>query len=116
MKRHSALITLSHDHHHTLVEARRLRRAADADYSETTSALADFARFFATVTVPHFREEEEFVFPLVAGRDEARSLVVRALLDHQQLRALAAQLEDPGDERTLMRELATLLEAHVRHE
>ena len=29
MKRHPALIPLSHDHHRALVEARRLRQAAD---------------------------------------------------------------------------------------
>jgi hypothetical protein len=31
MKRHPALVALSHDHDRALVEARRLRRAAAAD-------------------------------------------------------------------------------------
>ena len=29
MKRHPVLVSLSHDHHHALAEARRLQRAAD---------------------------------------------------------------------------------------
>jgi hypothetical protein len=34
MKRHAALVPLSHDHHHALVEARRLRHAADLEERE----------------------------------------------------------------------------------
>ena len=50
MKRHPALVALSHDHHHALVEARRLRRAAAAD-NEPAAAAAAFRRFFAAVRV-----------------------------------------------------------------
>jgi quercetin dioxygenase-like cupin family protein len=114
MKRHPALIALSHDHHHTLVMARRLRRAGES--GDPTSRVAEFVRFYENVAVPHFREEEEVLFPLVSEQDEARPLVVRALLDHQRLHALAAQLERPADAQGLVHELATLLEEHVRLE
>jgi hypothetical protein len=56
MKRHPALVPLSHDHHHALVEARRLRRAADSP--ESAAAAAAFLRFFAYETVRHFCEAE----------------------------------------------------------
>ena len=115
MKRHRALIALSHDHHHALVEARRLRRAADGSEDPTAAAEA-FVRFFRTSTVPHVREEEESLFPLVAGIDEVRSQVVEALLDHQHLHALIARLEEDDDVRATMRELGERLEAHVRFE
>jgi quercetin dioxygenase-like cupin family protein len=115
VKRHPALIPLSHDHHHALVEARRLRRSANAT-ADPAAAATSFAAFFASVTVPHFREEEEQLFPLVAGSDEAAPHVVQALLDHQRLHALAARLGSPDDLRTTMVELADLLEAHVRRE
>lgn len=115
MKRHPALIPLSHDHHHALVEARRLRRAADSD-GDPTPAVAAFADFFAAVNVPHFREEEETLFPLVADVDEARPLVVEALLEHQRLHALVAELARSADVRRTMRETGELLEAHVRRE
>ena len=115
MKRHRALIALSHDHHHALVEARRLRRAADGE-EDPGAAAAAFVRFFRLSSVPHFREEEELLFPLVAGVEEARALVVDALLDHQHLHALVAALDDGGEVRTTMRELGERLEAHVRLE
>jgi mannose-6-phosphate isomerase-like protein (cupin superfamily) len=115
MKRHPALVALSHDHHHALVEARRLRHAAASDEDPAAAASA-FGRFYADVTVPHFREEEERLFPLVMNAEEARPLLVQALLDHQRLHALAAALERQADLRTSMRELGQRLEAHVRLE
>lgn len=115
MKRHQALIGLSHDHHHALVQARRLRRAAEAG-DDPAAAVAAFVEFFRANTVPHFREEEESLFPFVAGSDEARSLLVETLLDHQRLRLLVWQLEEQADPRGAMREVGELLEAHVRRE
>jgi quercetin dioxygenase-like cupin family protein/hemerythrin len=118
MKRHPALVPLSHDHHRALVEARRLRRAATA---RAPVAAADaFLRFFADVTVRHFREEEELLFPSLVDSEQARELLVQALLEHQRLHALAAQLRQQlaGGESvaSVMRQLGELLEAHVRLE
>jgi mannose-6-phosphate isomerase-like protein (cupin superfamily) len=118
VRRRPALVPLSHDHHHALVEARRLRRAAEGP--EAAAAAAAFLRFFRDDSVRHFREEEELLFPLVADVDEAREPVVRALLEHQRLHALAAELDEdlaggdaPGE---TMEELGRLLHDHVRYE
>ena len=47
VKRHPALVPLSHDHHHTLVRARELRRAAaDADDDGLAEVAARFRRAF----------------------------------------------------------------------
>lgn len=121
MKRHPALRPLSHDHHHGLVEARRLGRAADGEPEPRRGVAASFLRFYSSETIRHFREEEEEVFPLlVDGADPAGQLLARALLDHQRLHALADRLDralamgepDPA----LMRELGELLEGHIRFE
>jgi quercetin dioxygenase-like cupin family protein len=121
MKRHPALIPLSHDHHAALVAARRLRRGADTP--DPTAAATMFLTFFAASAVPHFRDEEELLFPRVADAEEARELVVQALLEHQRLHAAAAELRElvaqGGADRVIsgrMGELATLLEGHVRLE
>ena len=121
MRRHRALIPLSHDHHEALVAARRLRRGADAP--EPNAAAAAFLAFFAASAVPHFREEEELLFPHVVDAVEARELVLQALLEHQRLHAAAAKLRElvaQGNAELAvagrMRELATLLESHVRLE
>jgi quercetin dioxygenase-like cupin family protein len=68
------------------------------------------------VTVPHFREEEETLFPLLVDAEEARPLLVEALLDHQRLHALTAALDGSADVRRSMRELGERLEAHIRLE
>jgi hemerythrin-like domain-containing protein len=118
MKRHPALIPLSHDHHQALVEARRLRRAADTP--ESAAVASAFLRFFADETVGHFREEEELLFPRLVEFEEARELLVQALLEHQRLHALTARLQQilttGGEVAGVMRELGELLEAHIRLE
>lgn len=121
MKRHPSLVPLSHDHHHALVEARRLGRGADGEESERRASTAGFLRFFSTETVKHFREEEERLFPALVGGDEAGGeLLVRALLEHQRIHALVGRLERglaAGEANAAsMRELAELLESHVRLE
>jgi quercetin dioxygenase-like cupin family protein len=112
VKRSPPLIPLSHDHHHALAAARRLRRAAGRD--DARAEATAFSHFFATESVRHFRDEEERLFPLVVHSEEAQPLVARALLEHQRLHALARDVAN-GESAT-MRELAELLTAHVRFE
>jgi quercetin dioxygenase-like cupin family protein len=118
VKRHSALVPLSHQHHNALAAARRLRRGADG--AESATEAAAFLAFFAEEAVPHFRDEEEMLFPLVSGRAEAEELILEALLQHQRLHALAAeiteQLANGQVDRDHMRIVAELLEAHTRLE
>ena len=118
MKRHAALVPLSHDHHHGLVQALRLRGAAeDPDALARTAVARVFLDFFSRETLPHFQAEERDVFPLLAG-DEPR--VVRALEDHIALQALADRLAldvGAGPARPeLLRTLAARLHAHIRLE
>jgi quercetin dioxygenase-like cupin family protein len=103
MRRHPALVPLSHDHHHALVQARRLRE-------QGMTAAPAFLRFFAAETLRHFRDEEELVFPLLEDEpDELRQV----LLEHQRIRALARRLRGGED---VTRELGELLDGHVRLE
>ena len=89
MKRHPHLQPLSDDHHTALVLARRMQRAADeagsaAELATTWEvARASFNRELA----PHFRVEEEWLFPPLAAAGE-KALVERALEDHARLREL----------------------------
>ena len=120
MKRHPSLVPLSHDHHHALVEARRLPRAADAADPERRRAATSFLRFFSTETLRHFRQEEEQLFPTLVGESTGDDLLVRALLEHQRIHALVGRLQAEvsagGGDASTMRELGELLEAHVRLE
>jgi mannose-6-phosphate isomerase-like protein (cupin superfamily) len=119
--RHPALVPLSHDHHHALVQARRLQRAAEGGAAARRAAAERFLRFFSEETVRHFREEEERLFPaLVGAADPAGELLVQALLDHQRLHALVARLDrelTQGDaDPALMGEVGRVLTTHVRFE
>ena len=122
MRRHPALAPLSRDHHGALVEAAAARRAAGADAPGRLEAGLRFGAFFAGHSVPHFRAEEEDLFPLLAtdGGGDPPEPLVRALLQHVQLHALAGRIAAavadgavPGD---LLQDAGELLEAHVRLE
>jgi mannose-6-phosphate isomerase-like protein (cupin superfamily) len=121
MRRHPALAPLSRDHHGALVEAAAARRAAAADAPGRLEAGLRFGAFFAGHAVPHFRAEEEDLFPLLVtdGGDPPEPLV-RALLQHVQLHALAgriaAAVADGAVLGDLLHDAGELLEAHVRLE
>lgn len=120
MQRHPSLVPLSHDHHHALVAARRLRRAADLDASARLDAARAFVAFFRAETVEHFRVEEERLFPLAVEDDAPPPLVVEALAQHARLHARVQGLEravaggDVGAD--ALRELGSALHDHVRLE
>lgn len=113
MKRHPALVPLSHDHHQTLVRARELRRAAaTGDDAELERAAGRFRRAFAGEVSRHFRDEEELLFPLLAHLEPPPEQLVQATLQHGRIRSLVGRLP----ERAAAAELGELLEQHVRLE
>lgn len=113
MKRHPALVPLSHDHQHTLARARELREAAGADEQARHEASSRFRRHYGLAMVRHFREEEELVFPLLTLQPPELD---RVLSQHQRVRALVRQLEDDGPAPETLAELGALLEEHIRLE
>lgn len=121
MRRHAALAPLSEDHHHELVQAHRLRRAADGDPAERMDVASAYVESFFTDTVEHFRREEEELFPVYArhaGADAA--LVERILREHMELhglaRALRAEVAAEDVAAGTLRQLGALLHDHVRLE
>ena len=120
-KRHSALIPLSHDHHHTLAQARRLKEAkAGGDPVGVRRTADDFVTFYLGRARHHFREEEELFFAPLVDDDTGGPLIARAVADHlrihAQVRNLRRQLSDGDVEGGLLGEIAALLETHVRFE
>jgi mannose-6-phosphate isomerase-like protein (cupin superfamily) len=104
------------------VEAAAARGAATGDAPSRREAGLRFAAFFAGHSVPHFRAEEEDLFPLIApgAGAEPPEPLVRALVEHGRLHALAggigaavAEGDVPGE---LLGGAGELLEAHVRLE
>lgn len=105
MPRRGLLRDWSNEHHHTLVLARRLRRASAADGMALRQELE-------RAVLPHFAEEEATLLPALASLGE-HALVQRTRDEHARLRALLA---DRSDERARLQELATLIVDHVRFE
>ena len=113
MKRHTALIALSRDHHHALVIARRLRRATDQTAAEAAAA---FLTHWHAEEKRHFRLEEELLLPAYAAHgDPDHPAVIRMLIDHMLIRRDAARLTDrPPIE--LLHDLGARLSSHVELE
>lgn len=120
-KRHASLIPLTHDHHHTLAQARRLKEAqAGSDDATMRRTADDFVNFYLGRARHHFHEEEELFFAPLVDDEVVGPLVARAVADHLRLhshvRVLRRQLSGGDVSGELLTSIAELLEAHVRFE
>lgn len=122
MKRSERLRRLSEDHHRSLVNARRLRRAAGEQGESPEAAATGFLSFWRVHAEPHFRGEEEVLIPLLALRETplGERPVIRMLLQHARIRGLVISLEEEIQRRRVrcetLRELGEDLETHIRLE
>lgn len=120
-KRHASLIPLTHDHHHTLAQARRLKETqAATDAATVRRAADDFVNFYLGRARHHFHEEEELFFAPLVDDEVVGPLVARAVADHlrlhAQVRVLRRQLSGGDVSGDLLGAIAALLESHVRFE
>ena len=120
-RRHDALVPLTHDHHHALAQARRLKDVAGMDSeSDRRNAANDFVNFYFGRAVRHFHEEEELFFAPLVDAPEARDMVVRAVSEHLRLHALVRtvkrQLTAGEADPELLKRISELLTDHVRFE
>ena len=120
-RRHDSLIPLTHDHHHTLAQARRLKDLGKTDdETQRRNVANDFINFYFGRAVRHFHEEEELFFAPLVDHPETREMVLRAVSDHLRLHAwvrtikrqLSSGQADPG----LLDQISDLLTEHVRFE
>lgn len=119
LRRDPALVELSRDHHHALVQALALRRAAAAveagEAAPTATAFLDFA---ASDLEGHFADEESELLPRADAVAPEESARVRS--EHEEMRAgiarLKAALAASADARGLLGGLGDLLHDHVRYE
>ena len=122
MKRAVELRDLSEDHHHGLVQARRLREAASGKESDPAAVARGFLGFWEQETSGHFRKEEEVLLPVLAryGDYVGRGPTVAMLAQHARIRGLVMQLSDEvrdGEVRPeTLRSIGELLETHIRLE
>lgn len=121
MTRHAALVPLSHDHHHFLAHANRMREAAGQDSAARRLAADDYVSFYLGKGLRNLREEQELFFPATFfANDEVRSLVLRALAAHlamcHQTHRLQEELATGEIDPALLEQVAEILNEHVRFE
>ena len=119
MKRHESLHPLSRDHHHGLVQARKLC-LAKTDRNSLTVAAAQFILFWETELERHFQEEEEVLLPTVAKYLAADADQVGATLrQHAEIRRLVTALNATPQtdyDANLLAQLGAALREHIRFE
>ena len=120
--RHPSLTPLSHDHHHGLALALRCRKQSLGQLKPMGAEglrlrAAEFREFFDKQLVPHFRAEEEILFPLMrAAAPESAALLDDLLRDHETLRQGVKALAAGTGVSKLIFDLGDLLERHIRRE
>jgi iron-sulfur cluster repair protein YtfE (RIC family) len=72
--------------------------------------------FFYDELVPHFRKEENILFPPLKGRNEkVDELIITILDEHKQIKSLVSLLDEMSD-KDVLDEFGYLLESHIRKE
>ena len=119
MKRHPSLAPLSRDHHGALILARLLQSGAPVYKGLPADAegKANYAvKFYKENLIKHF-EEEEKIFQLVTGNNEALDLLVKTILnEHKQLHVLFKSINNHSNLPLHLHQLGKALEAHIRKE
>ena len=114
MPRTSALLSLSREHHASLVMARAARKAADSnDRAVFLEAMTRIEAHWQTVLATHFAQEEQLLRLAEEALDPES--VARIFVEHAELRMLACgpcALEPIAR----LRQFGDLLAAHVRYE
>lgn len=120
MKRHNALIPLSHDHHHGLLLSQLLKKNAPKykglpDDIEGKINYLDNA--YKTELIPHFKNEEEILFPFVKGKNEKLDeLISEVINQHIRIKQLFEEVKSSNDKITAMDKFAHQLDQHIRLE
>jgi hemerythrin-like domain-containing protein len=120
-RRHDALIPLTHDHHHALVQASALIAASEADEPARVETGRAFLDFYRRDPLLHFHEEEEVLFPrLLESVDSIPEALINVLVDHVRIHGMVTRLKTAVEQGDVgsnqLRELGEQLRAHIRVE
>ena len=127
MPRHAALVPLSHDHHHALILALRLKKGGPVSKHDLwpTDLIAHAkatAEMIQHELYPHFMLEEEILFPEARMIPAATILVDQLLIEHAKMRSERIEILRLANEASTeelsekLVEFGALLEQHIRRE
>ena len=111
---------MSWGHQHGLAFARQLKISLEAESGGLGELIEQVESFWRKELAPHFRDEEEILFPAASLKNSAcQALVKRALDDHRNLcdylQSLRSKLR-VGESHQVLTEFADLLTSHIRFE
>ena len=113
LKRHPALVPLSHDHHHGLSLCFKIRTGLKKDV-ETERVRNYVIDFFDRHLKKHFSEEEEVLLKWLDKNNEKR---IETENQHKSIYKLKEELEDNNkNHRNLLEIFEKELNAHIRFE
>lgn len=120
MKRHKALIPLSHDHHHGLLLAQLIKKNAP-DYKGLPKDLNGKIKYtidiYNSSLKQHFDDEEKILFPAVTGKDALLDkLIYEIINEHRLLEKLIADLSASNNQIELLDKIGNILDNHIRKE
>lgn len=120
MKRHTALFTLSHDHHQGLILAQQLKKGAP-QYKGMPSNIEGkkeyTLQFYNSELIQHFKDEEKILFPSVSRKSESVDKMIEEVIsEHRRMEFLVKVLEKTNDPENALNEIGLLLEKHIRKE
>ncbi|MEO8760633.1 MAG: hemerythrin domain-containing protein [Bacteroidia bacterium] len=109
IKRHESLKQLSREHHYGLLLCWKIRNGFKKSVEPVRIQLYT-NWFFENYLQPHFKEEEELIFPILGNEHK---LVKKALSEHRRLQRLFNEKVDIHKSLSLIEEE---LERHIRFE
>ncbi|MDP1994049.1 MAG: hemerythrin domain-containing protein [Ignavibacteria bacterium] len=120
MKRHSALINLSREHHAALILAQILKKDGPnfKDLPTDDEGKRNYTiSIYKTDLAKHFQFEEEILFPFVNKQsDLLKEQTAQLIGEHKKLKSLIKKLLTPGNVETTLDRIGMLLEKHIRFE
>lgn len=112
IRRHPSIVPFSRDHHFGLLLCWKIKQGIKNQVD--AERISDYViYFFEKALVPHFRLEEEQLFPLFP---EGHAGCQQALREHTQLEFLVNELRRDKTGNVILQAFADLLEKHIRFE
>lgn len=120
MKRHPALIPLSHDHHHGLLLAQLIKKNAP-EYKGMPNDIEGKVKYVQNAweneLTKHFEHEEKILFPISRGKDEeVDKLIDEIIQEHALIKKIVESLSDKTGIVDKLDKLGRTLENHIRKE
>lgn len=120
MKRHESLITLSQQHHDTLILAQLIKKNTPA-YKGLPTELYDKRVYtlnkFREEIVPHFEAEELILIPFILGKNKRIDILSEEIIgEHKKISELIELIREEVDIEENLDKLGNLLSIHIRKE